>query len=233
MPNILSQPNPLKVNFQAMRSLELRREHRQAHSFGGAGFNGASLTRNRVDLPFFLPPKRGHAINVGLPAAEDVSLPPKYTSDLLLQLYFSHIHSILPILDQTAFRSKFNAVYSLGICPDAPFLSVMLSVFAATSRLLPGAATSSSAAEYFEQAQITHYRAMRGAAQIENIQCLALMSLYLGGINDMPQSWLNAGQAVRIAQDLGLHVNFCSFSFRARSDISLKAFTSPTRTRLT
>ena len=192
-----------------MHSLDLRHKQRKAQGFGGAGANGSSLTRNRVDLPFFLPSERASRFSTGLPTAAETALPPKYIADLLLQLYFGQLHPVMPILEETAFKSKYSAVYSLGKCPDAAFLSILLGVFATAARLLPGASKTGPASEYFEQARVIHCLAMReGAAQIEHVQCLALMSVYLGGINDMPQSWLYAGQAVRMAQDLGLHVSF-------------------------
>jgi len=38
------------------------------------------------------------------------------------------------------------------------------------------------------------------------VQCFILMSSFLCSVNCLPQAWLLIGQAVRAAQDLGLHV---------------------------
>lgn len=46
------------------------------------------------------------------------------------------------------------------------------------------------------------------ATQLAHVQALVLLSSFLASINSLPQSWLLCGQAVRIAQDLGLHVRF-------------------------
>lgn len=43
--------------------------------------------------------------------------------------------------------------------------------------------------------------------QSAHVQCLILMSSFLCSVNCLPQAWLLVGQAVRTAQDLGLHVS--------------------------
>ena len=42
--------------------------------------------------------------------------------------------------------------------------------------------------------------------QTEHVQCFLLMSTFLCSVNCLPQAWILVGQAVRIAQDIGLHV---------------------------
>jgi hypothetical protein len=41
---------------------------------------------------------------------------------------------------------------------------------------------------------------------------LTLMAAFQASVNAMPMAWLLAGQAIRVAQDLGLHVSRISFS---------------------
>jgi hypothetical protein len=41
--------------------------------------------------------------------------------------------------------------------------------------------------------------------QFAHVQCFALLSVFLASLNRLPQAWLLVGQAVRTAQDLGLH----------------------------
>lgn len=43
--------------------------------------------------------------------------------------------------------------------------------------------------------------------QVEHVQCFLLMSSFLCSVNCLPQAWIMVGQAVRIAQDIGLHVS--------------------------
>ena len=43
------------------------------------------------------------------------------------------------------------------------------------------------------------------ATQLAHVQTFVLLSSFLASLNCLPQAWLLCGQAVRIAQDLGLH----------------------------
>src|SRR5882762_214603 len=55
-------------------------------------------------------------------------------------------------------------------------------------------------------ALILHYIS-HASIQIAHVQCLILLSSFLCSVNCLPQAWLLIGQAVRAAQDLGLHVS--------------------------
>lgn len=57
---------------------------------------------------------------------------------------------------------------------------------------------------YKYRAQILHYTSLSDI-DLHQVQCLTLMSAFQASVNAMPSSWLLAGQAMRIAQDLGLH----------------------------
>lgn len=43
------------------------------------------------------------------------------------------------------------------------------------------------------------------SAQLADVQCFALLSNFLASLHSLPQAWLLVGQAVRAAQDFGLH----------------------------
>jgi hypothetical protein len=43
--------------------------------------------------------------------------------------------------------------------------------------------------------------------QVTHVQTFILMSSFLCSVNCLPQAWILTGQAVRIGQDLGLHVS--------------------------
>lgn len=55
-------------------------------------------------------------------------------------------------------------------------------------------------------ALILHYTSYP-SIQLEHVQCFLLMSSFLCSVNCLPQAWLLVGQAVRAAQDIGLHVS--------------------------
>lgn len=61
--------------------------------------------------------------------------------------------------------------------------------------------------------------------QVAHVQCFLLMSSFLCSVNCLPQAWILVGQAVRIGQDLGLHVSRL-LSFRWGDYSSSTAFPS-------
>ena len=58
----------------------------------------------------------------------------------------------------------------------------------------------------FPSAMILYYIG-HTATQLAHVQAFVLLASFLASINSLPQAWLMCGQAVRIAQDLGLHVS--------------------------
>jgi len=58
----------------------------------------------------------------------------------------------------------------------------------------------------FPSAMILYYIG-HSATQLAHVQAFVLLASFLASINSLPQAWLMCGQAVRIAQDLGLHVS--------------------------
>lgn len=56
------------------------------------------------------------------------------------------------------------------------------------------------------RALILHYMC-HSNMKVEHVQCFLLMASFLCSVNCLPQAWILVGQAVRIAQDIGLHVS--------------------------
>jgi hypothetical protein len=90
---------------------------------------------------------------------------------------------------------------------DSGFLSVFFAVCACASGLPrePGSSPMHTGLQYYQSAILLHFKSS-GEGSIEQFQCLALLSMCLAGWNALAQSWKFAGQAVRAAHDLGLHV---------------------------
>jgi len=61
--------------------------------------------------------------------------------------------------------------------------------------------------DWIYRALMLHYIS-HASIQAAHVQCLILMSSFLCSVNCLPQAWLLVGQAVRTAQDLGLHVSY-------------------------
>ncbi len=164
-----------------------------------------------LELPFFV---RGQTFPrlPYLPRPELLNRPPRYVSDLLINIYFDQLHYTMPVIYKPHFIQRYNILVNdrTSANVDAGFLSVFFAVCACASGLLPRAPDAGSTftgMQYYESAILLHY-ASTGEGTIEQVQCLALLSMCSAGWNTLAQSWKFAGQAVRAAQDLGLHVSY-------------------------
>ncbi|KAJ7590742.1 fungal-specific transcription factor domain-containing protein [Mycena floridula] len=173
-----------------------------------------------IQLPFFHPGKRFHA-HEALPRPETLKYPPAAVADDLVTIYFFRIHKTFPILHQHLFVDRYTQAmkaYQAGTpSTDHAFLASMFAVFACGACLRsrersqekhkdPQRSTSNDyeGMEYYEKAQLLFWMGS-GGSQVEHVQCLALLAICNANWNTLAQSWIKAGQAIRRAQDLGLH----------------------------
>lgn len=152
-----------------------------------------------------------------LPGPEEVEWPPRDLADKLVDAYFSRFHFLMPIIDKTSFLRRYVFLMeNLGdksiAREQTPFLSLVNGVFACAAKLVDDPRLSNSEGldesgmgmVYYERALILHY-ICHSTMLVEHVQCFLLMASFLCSVNCLPQAWILVGQAVRIAQDIGLH----------------------------
>lgn len=201
-----------KILIEAVQSLD-NSSHREATIELGPSTPGSSISRSSTsvpELPFFVGNVQWPPLP-WLPRAQDVSRPHQFVSDILVDLYFEQLHYTFPALYKPSFMQQYRQWLSSSESSqvDAGFLSVFFAVCACSSGLLPRDAAQQlrfPGLEYYQKALVIHY-STTGQASLETVQCLALLALCTAGWNTLTQSWKFAGQAVRAAQDLGLHAN--------------------------
>lgn len=169
----------------------------------------ATQGSKRAELPFFLPGVVWPELPF-LPKPDQLPRPPQYVADLLIGLYFDRIHYTFPIVFKPSFMKRYRQMYrgkSKGNIRDRRFMMVFFAVCACASSLLPsGSGTQLSGNEYYEKALLLYYSSA-GEASLARVQCLGLLALCTAGWNILAQSWMLAGQAVRAAMDVGLHLD--------------------------
>ncbi|OAX40653.1 hypothetical protein K503DRAFT_768378 [Rhizopogon vinicolor AM-OR11-026] len=151
-----------------------------------------------------------------LPGPEEVEYPDEDLCDKLVDAYFERFHFLMPILDKPSFMSRYKQLMTKRddndfIQPEAAFISVVFAVFACAARLVDDPRLTGESPDdggigmvYYERALILHYIS-HASIQVSHVQSFILMSSFLCSVNCLPQAWLLVGQAVRTAQDLGLH----------------------------
>ncbi|TFY53230.1 hypothetical protein EVG20_g10211 [Dentipellis fragilis] len=146
----------------------------------------------------------------------NVSLPPVELQRHLLDLYFTYVHPIFPVVHKTLFWMEFEAANSPGNerrpISERPHMSnlLLLSMLAIAARYdeaenLPTSGNMWEAGlTYMIQARevlnrIYHY------SRPSTCQALLLLGLREFGLGSMEHGWLYIGMALRMAQDLGLN----------------------------
>ncbi|ORY26678.1 fungal-specific transcription factor domain-domain-containing protein [Naematelia encephala] len=174
----------------------------------------------------------GAGVVKALPGIDEVSYPGDQAAEEMIDAFFQDVHPCLPVMFEFEFREGYKRLMERrrrGEVRDfGGFISVVFAVFALGERaivtrrawqrertknitrdrgpgddtVLPGEAEAGVI--WFERAQILHYSTLKDV-NIHQVQCLTLLAAFQAGVNAMPMAWLLAGQALRVAQDLGLH----------------------------
>ncbi|CAG9952688.1 unnamed protein product [Clonostachys rosea f. rosea IK726] len=182
----------------------------ESPSFCTPGQTGPTPMERRVsiEIPLFVHGLQWRELP-HLPKPEELNLPPRYVADMLVGLYFNQFHYTFPVLYKPHFMDQYRQLYIVRKETgwDRNFLSVFFAVCACASSLVASDGNNSTfpGLEYYERALLVHY-STTGQATMERAQCLALVSMCCAGWNTLSLSWHFAGQAVKAAQDLGMHL---------------------------
>ncbi|KAI9510447.1 fungal-specific transcription factor domain-containing protein [Russula earlei] len=151
-----------------------------------------------------------------LPYPEEVEYPERDLADKLVAAYFSRFHFLLPVIDKPTFMRQYT--YLMDHKNDqqlartqTAFIAMVFALFACAAQLVEDPRLKCEKEDdggmgmiYYERALILQYIS-HTSIQVAHVQCFVLMSSFLSSVNCLPQAWLLIGQAVRAAQDLGLH----------------------------
>ncbi|WWD18291.1 hypothetical protein CI109_102741 [Kwoniella shandongensis] len=148
----------------------------------------------------------------------------------MIDAFYSDVHPILPVVPEHRFRPNYTRMMDRhkrgDPVDDVGFVSVAFAIFALGERVLVTSrawqrrrstaghmdyANDTSYPEeveagvqWFERAEILHYLNLRNVNHFQ-VYCLTLLAAFQASVNRMPRAWLLASQALRVAQDLGLH----------------------------
>lgn len=172
--------------------------------------NQSASASKDVELPLFVRGRVWPELPF-LPKPDQLPRPPQYIADLLVKLYFDQLHYTFPVVFKPHFLERYRQLYRTGsrgtALTDSKFTMVFFAVCACASSLLPTSPESRfPGLEYYEKALLLYY-ASTGEVSLDKVQCLALLAMCCAGWNTLSQSWIITGQAVRAAQDLGLHLS--------------------------
>ncbi|KAF9249823.1 transcriptional regulator family: Fungal Specific TF [Penicillium roqueforti] len=135
-------------------------------------------------------------------------LPAKKIADQLLAQYFSCIHSVLPVLHWPIFIAEYEKVYRMGslLGVSNEWAAVLFGVFAC------GVIHTND--EDREEQGKKYVRTSCGIIDVwhdvfnlDRARAALLASIFLYEVNSKSASWVWIGSAVRVAQEIGLHID--------------------------
>ncbi|KAG6334450.1 hypothetical protein ID866_4639 [Astraeus odoratus] len=138
----------------------------------------------------------------------DFEFPAEDLGATLVDLYFTHMNHLLPLLHRPTFERKVRDKLHLR---DHAFGSVYLLVCANGSRysddtsvLLEGTSSHSAGWKYFEQVPVIR-KTLLAPPTLEDLQVYCLSAVYLQGTSAPQACWTIVGIGIRLAQDVGAH----------------------------
>jgi hypothetical protein len=146
-------------------------------------------------------------------ATVDSVLPQRRHADRLVDLFWQHIQPLEPMLEQDLFTRSYEALFAGHPLPanadERVFLSTLNTVFALSTQLqesLPAGERNQASNTYFHRAwaMLRIEAVLWEPGSLEVVQCLLLMARYLQCSNNLHQTWMAVGMAVRMAQSIGL-----------------------------
>ncbi|PGH28234.1 hypothetical protein AJ80_00125 [Polytolypa hystricis UAMH7299] len=136
-------------------------------------------------------------------------LPPAEVADALLRHYYLSVHSFFPILHWPTLLNDYENIYRAGSLHGVPrvWVAVLFGIFACGSLHSLNAGLIAKGKDYL-QTCINLVDLWQDGFAVDQARTAMLISLYLYEMNLKSASWVWLGSAVRISQDLGLHIDF-------------------------
>lgn len=139
--------------------------------------------------------------------SQQFRLPPRDFADRLIQHYYDCVHSFSPILYWPSFYEQYAHVYQYGITSDTSkqWLALYFNVLACGSLFMLGPDRFANAEVYMHQGK-NLLDLFEDDFTMDHARVAFLSSICLFELNMRSASWAWLGTAIRIAQDIGLHI---------------------------
>ncbi|PYH95086.1 putative fungal-specific transcription factor [Aspergillus ellipticus CBS 707.79] len=140
-------------------------------------------------------------------SADPPRLPPREVADRLLAQYHACIHAVLPIIHWPSFTAQYHEVYQAGTLLGVPreWAAVLFGVFACgclhtleTNREQEG--------KEFVKVSCGVIDVWQDSFTLDQARAALLVSIFLYEVNSQSASWVWIGSAIRVAQEIGLHL---------------------------
>lgn len=171
----------------------------------------AAVPETRASAGAVTAPVAGRATSHQTCEYVDYELPSRRNADSLVSRYWEVIHPLYPFLLRQTFDKSYHRIWT-GMPLDGDertYLCLLNSIFALSSCItdsIPITQRIPTSKVYFQRARDLLSLTFWESGSIETVQCLLIMAQYLQSTDDVHQCWMTVGQAVRMAQEMGLHL---------------------------
>jgi hypothetical protein len=160
--------------------------------------------RGILKVPY---PHQQHSSKSVVPGEAAPQLPPKEVADHLLAQYYQCIHSLLPVLHWPEFIEAYEKVYQTGSLAgvSSEWAAVLFGVFAcgAVHTVEPN---REEEGKKFVRISCGIIDVWQDEFNLDRVRAALLASIFLYEVNSKSASWVWIGSAVRVAQEIGLHI---------------------------
>ena len=157
---------------------------------------------NFPPTPAYVP--RQQILTTDMPA-----LPPAGTVDALLSPYFLCVHSVFTLFHWPTFMSEYDRICRTGSFRGASrgWVAAFFSTIACGSLHSVDPGLVAKGKEYL-QTSVNLIDLWQDSFTVDQVQAAMQISMFLYEFNLKSACWIWVGSAVRIAQDIGLHIQF-------------------------
>ncbi|GKZ51933.1 hypothetical protein AbraIFM66951_008318 [Aspergillus brasiliensis] len=135
-------------------------------------------------------------------------LPPQEMSTSLMDAYWAQNWILYPFVNRAQIESAYSALWTVPRMRCRGTVMCLIHLCMALGCLyceqIPPQQRSSMGDDIFARAEQLHLLTKKSPS-LESVQCLSLMSVYLQSTAKVYQCWMMAGEAIRMAQSIGLH----------------------------
>lgn len=135
-------------------------------------------------------------------------LPPKELGDSLMQAYWEFEWTLYPVVDRHHVKNIYKSLWVAGNGCSLTSMGIVNLCFALGCHYcqsLPLQERKSTGQTFFDRAERL-YRRSRHSPSLEMVQLLLLLGLYLQSTSDVFRCWMIVGEAIRMAQSLGIYL---------------------------
>lgn len=148
--------------------------------------------------------------------SSSTELPPRAYGDQLIDIYWQYVDPMEPVLDRQRFLENYEKAYSTPMMPPYKDYDVWLGILNVVFALAIQRQENIILHQRNEEGNCFFQRAwallpaesmLWKPASLELVQCLMLMNRYLHCTNNQQKTWMTAGLAMRIAQNMCCHLS--------------------------